>query len=106
MTKAMAFEYGRFGIRVNNVAPGHNALPMGLGFQGWEGDSNQRVLRAEAGLLGTEGTGWDLAYAALFLACDESRWVTATTLPVDAGTTQVFPIVMHPILAKAEHRPS
>jgi NAD(P)-dependent dehydrogenase (short-subunit alcohol dehydrogenase family) len=79
---------------------------MGLGFQGWEGDSNQRVLRAEAGLLGTEGTGWDLAYAALFLASDESRWVTAATLPVDAGTTQVFPIVMHPILAKAESRPS
>ena len=105
MTKAMAFEYGRFGIRVNNIAPGHNALPMGLGFQGWEGSSNQRVLRAEAGLLGTEGTGWDLAYAALFLASDESRWITAATLPVDAGTTQVFPIVMHPILAKAEAPP-
>jgi NAD(P)-dependent dehydrogenase (short-subunit alcohol dehydrogenase family) len=107
MTKAMAFEYGRFGIRVNNIAPGHNALPMGLGFKGWEGAaSNRRVLRAEAGLLGTEGTGWDLAYAALFLASDESRWITAATLPVDAGTTQVFPIVMHPILAQAETRPS
>ncbi|HEX4061335.1 MAG TPA: SDR family oxidoreductase [Streptosporangiaceae bacterium] len=102
MTKAMAFEYGRFGVRVNNVAPGHNALPMGLGFQGWEGASNQRKLRAEAGLLGYEGNGWDLAYAALFLASDESRWVTAATLPVDAGTTQVFPIVMHPILTRAE----
>ena len=102
MTKAMAFEYGRFGIRVNNVAPGHNALPMGLGFQGWEGASNQRKLRAEAGLLGCEGDGWDIAYAALFLASDESRWVTAATLPVDAGTTQVFPLVMHPILTRAE----
>jgi len=102
MTKAMAFEYGRHGIRVNNVAPGHNALPMGLGFQGWEGSSNQRKLRAEAGLLGYEGDGWDIAYAALFLASDESRWVTAATLPVDAGTTQVFPLVMHPILARAE----
>ena len=102
MTKAMAFEYGRYGIRVNNIAPGHNALPMGLGFQGWESSSNQRRLRAEAGLLGYEGDGWDLAYAALFLASDESRWITAVTLPVDAGTTEVFPIVMHPILAKAE----
>jgi len=102
MTKAMAFEYGRFGIRVNNVAPGHNALPMGLGFQGWEGASNQRKLRAEAGLLGYEGNGWDLAYAALFLASEESRWVTAATLPVDAGTTQVFPLVMYPVLAQAE----
>jgi NAD(P)-dependent dehydrogenase (short-subunit alcohol dehydrogenase family) len=102
MTKAMAFEYGRHGIRVNNVAPGHNALPMGLGFQGWEGASNQRRLRAEAGMLGYEGTGWDLAYASLFLASDESRWITAATLPVDSGTTEVFPIVMHPILAAAE----
>lgn len=106
MTKAMAFEYGRFGIRFNNVAPGHNALPMGLGFQGWNGESNQRKLRAEAGLLGYEGNGWDIAYAALFLASDESRWVTATTIPVDAGTTQVFPIVMHPILARAAASPA
>jgi NAD(P)-dependent dehydrogenase (short-subunit alcohol dehydrogenase family) len=104
MTKAMAFEFGRYGIRVNNLAPGHNALPMGLGFQGWEGGANQRILRAEAGLLGREGDGWDLAYAALFLASDESKWITAATIPVDAGTTEVFPLVMHRILSAVDSR--
>jgi NAD(P)-dependent dehydrogenase (short-subunit alcohol dehydrogenase family) len=104
MTKAMAVEFGRYGIRVNNLAPGHNALPMGLGFQGWEGGVNQRILRAEAGLLGCEGDGWDLAYAALFLASDESKWITAATIPVDAGTTEVFPLVMHPILSAVDSR--
>jgi NAD(P)-dependent dehydrogenase (short-subunit alcohol dehydrogenase family) len=89
---------------VNNLAPGHNALPMGLGFQGWEGGANQRILRAEAGLLGREGDGWDLAYAALFLASDESKWITAATIPVDAGTTEVFPLVMHRILSAVDSR--
>jgi len=101
LTKAMAFEYGRQGIRVNNVAPGHVLTPMGIGYQGsgWTEElAGARRLRAEAGLLGTEGTGWDVAYAALFLASDEARWITAVTLPVDAGTTEVMPIVMYPHL--------
>jgi hypothetical protein len=106
MTKAMAHRYGRDGIRVNNLAPGHNALPMGLGFKGWQSSSNRRAMRAAAGLLGSEGNAWDLAYSALFLASDESRWITAATIPVDAGATEVFPIVMHEHLAAAAHSPS
>ena len=103
--KVVAFEEGRHGIRVNNVAPGHVAIPMGLGFQGWSDDLDAgratRLRRAHATMLGTEGTGWDVASAALFLASDESRYVTAVTLPVDGGTTEVFPIVMWPFLADA-----
>lgn len=96
MTKAQAFEYGPSGIRVNNVAPGHVAIPMGLNFKGWDGAGTDaiRQKRARASLLGTEGTGWDVAYAVLFLASDESRYVTGHTLPVDGGTTTVMPIVM------------
>jgi hypothetical protein len=45
-----------------------------------------------------------LAYAALFLASDESKWITAATIPVDAGTTEVFPLVMHPILSAVDSR--
>jgi NAD(P)-dependent dehydrogenase (short-subunit alcohol dehydrogenase family) len=45
-------------------------------------------------MLGTEGTGWDVANAVLFLASDESAYITAHTIPVDGGTTEVFPIVM------------
>ncbi len=96
MTKAQAFEYGPSGIRVNNVAPGHVAIPMGLNFKGWDGAGTDAIRRrrAKASLLGTEGTGWDVAYAVLFLASDESRYVTGHTLPVDGGTTAVMPIVM------------
>ena len=96
MTKAQAFEYGPFGIRVNNVAPGHVAIPMGLNFKGWDGAGTDliRRKRARASLLRSEGSGWDVAYAVLFLACDEGAYVTGHTLPVDGGATAVMPIVM------------
>ena len=62
MAKAQAFEYGRMGIRVNTVAPGHVAIPMGLNFKGWDGAGTDAIRgkRARASLLGTEGTGWDI----------------------------------------------
>ncbi|CAH1655892.1 SDR family NAD(P)-dependent oxidoreductase [Chelatococcus asaccharovorans] len=96
MTKAQAYEYGPHGIRVNNVAPGHVAIPMGLNFKGWNGAGTDAIRRkrARASLLGTEGTGWDVAYAVLFLASDEAAYITGHTLPVDGGTTAVMPIVM------------
>ena len=96
MARAQAYEYGRHGIRVNTVAPGHVAIPMGLNFKGWEGGGTDaiRLKRARASLLGTEGTGWDIAYAVLFLAGDEARYITGHTLPVDGGATEVMPIVM------------
>lgn len=103
MTKAQAFEYGRLGIRVNSVAPGHVAIPMGLNFKGWDGAGSDaiRKKRARASLLGTEGTGWDVAYAALFLASEESGYITGHTLPVDGGTTEVMPIVMASLIEAA-----
>jgi NAD(P)-dependent dehydrogenase (short-subunit alcohol dehydrogenase family) len=40
---------------------------------------------AKVPLLGKMGTGWDVAYAALFLACDEAKFITGVALPVDGG---------------------
>src|SRR5262249_36864455 len=51
------------------------------------GGEELRERRRRAGLLGTEATAWDVAWPAVFLASDEARWITAATLPVDAGTT-------------------
>lgn len=82
LTYDLAYAHGRDNIRVNCIAPGHLYTPMGD-----QGGPELRERRRRAGLLGTEGTAWDAAWAALFLASDEARWITGVVLPVDAGTT-------------------
>jgi NAD(P)-dependent dehydrogenase (short-subunit alcohol dehydrogenase family) len=82
LTYELAYSHGRDNIRVNCIAPGHLYTPMGD-----QGGPELRERRRRAGLLGTEGNAWDVAWAALFLASDESRWITGVVLPVDAGTT-------------------
>jgi len=88
MTRVMAGNHGPDGIRVNNVAPGFVYTPVVYG-KGMP--DSVRQFRREVGPLGTEGTGWDVGYAVLFLASDESRWITGVTLPVDAGASAVSP---------------
>lgn len=39
--------------------------------------------------LQTEGTGWDVGHAAVYLASDEARWVTGVMLPIDGGFLSV-----------------
>ena len=56
------------------------------------------AMRSEAGLLGTPGDGWDVGWAAAFLASDEARWITGATLPVDSGVLSVTPLMMAPHL--------
>jgi NAD(P)-dependent dehydrogenase (short-subunit alcohol dehydrogenase family) len=53
-----------------------------------------RQLRREASPLGLEGTAWDVAWAAVFLASDEARWITGIVLPVDAGLMAATPMAM------------
>jgi NAD(P)-dependent dehydrogenase (short-subunit alcohol dehydrogenase family) len=86
MTRAMAGQHGRDGVRVNAIAPGLVYTPYVAG-DGW--DDAARAERSERTVLGTEGTAWDVAKAAVFLASDDARWVTGVTLPVDAGDTAV-----------------
>ncbi|MCU1570820.1 MAG: putative short-chain dehydrogenase/reductase [Naasia sp.] len=82
MTKSMALHHGKQGIRVNCVAPGMVYSPMVE-----RSSAEMRAARRDAGMLATEGTAWDVADAVLFLASDSARWITAVTLPVDAGLT-------------------
>jgi NAD(P)-dependent dehydrogenase (short-subunit alcohol dehydrogenase family) len=44
-----------------------------------------RERRRKAVPLQTEGTGWDVAHAAVFLASDEARWIPGIMLPIDGG---------------------
>jgi NAD(P)-dependent dehydrogenase (short-subunit alcohol dehydrogenase family) len=95
LTIDMAYSHGREGIRVNAIAPGHITTPLLFANAGQTPETRFRQRLANAsGLLGTEGNGWDVAWAATFLASDEARWITGVTLPVDAGVMSVTPLMM------------
>ena len=89
ITRQMAVHHGREGIRVNCLAPGHvNASFV------THVSEEARDLRRRAGPLGTEGTAWDVAWPAVFLASDEARWVSGVVLNVDAGLFAATPLSM------------
>ena len=48
------------------------------------------------------GTAWDVAWATVFLASDEARWISGITLPVDAGLLAATPLAMFPHLKDPE----
>lgn len=86
MTKAMAVDHGHQGIRVNCICPGDTDTPME------HQDSDRRGMSWEAYVagasdrpLGRMGRPEEIAMAALFLASDESSFVTGAVLPVDGG---------------------
>lgn len=83
LTRDMAAGLGAQGIRANCIVPGHLFTPTATLYRG-----DRRSLRARLSLLGAEGSGWDVGWAALFMASDEARFITATVLPVDGGVTQ------------------
>jgi len=91
LSNSMAVHYGRDNIRVNCLAPGHIRSPM----VAHNATEEMLDLRRKAGPLGTEGTAWDVAWATVFLASEESRWVSGVTLPVDAGLLVATPLAMY-----------
>lgn len=90
LTHTLAATNARYGIRVNCIMPGLIDTPMGV-------DSVARMrgvdradlaaARAKSVPLGRQGTAWDVAHAALFLASDEAGFITGVVLPVDGGQT-------------------
>jgi 3-oxoacyl-[acyl-carrier protein] reductase len=80
MTKVWARELGRYGIRVNAVAPGFTATEMVAAMP----EKVQETMRAHTPL-GRLGAPADIANAYLFLASDEASFVTGTVLRVDGG---------------------
>ncbi len=97
LSRVMAVHHGPDNIRVNAIAPGHihGAFVRHL-------DDNTRSLRRKAGPLGSEGNAWDVAWAAVFLASDEARWISGVVLPVDAGLLAATPLA---VLANILDRP-
>ena len=87
LNRDWAYLHGRQGIRCNTVHPGKIFTPIGD-----QGGPEMLERRRLMGLLGTEGVAWDVAWPAVFLASDESRWITGVEIPVDAGTTSAAPM--------------
>jgi len=88
LTTQMAVQHGRQGIRANCILPGFLYTPMVAPYL----SERTRELRRLAAPLATEGTAWDVANAALFLASDEARWVTGAALAVDGGLLCTTPL--------------
>jgi NAD(P)-dependent dehydrogenase (short-subunit alcohol dehydrogenase family) len=88
-TEGAATTLGPQGIRVNCVQVGaiwgafaaRGGMPDGL-----------REPRREGTSLKTEGTSWDIAYAALFLLSDRARWISGHILTVEGGPPHRFPV--------------
>ena len=100
LTMSMAADHGPDGVRVNCIAPGLIYSPMVASRM----DDDLREIRKSAAPLRTEGDSWDIGYAALYLASDESRWINGITMPVDAGLTAVSPVTYQTLTQQQYNR--
>lgn len=89
LTHQIALENAKYNIRANAIMPGLMNTPMAIeGISKARGVSKEDLIRqrdASVPLGGKMGTAWDVAYAALFLASDEAKFITGVMLPVDGG---------------------
>ena len=83
-TKATAIQYAKESIRCNSVHPGLLETPM---TQDMLADAAHREERTQRIPLGRVGTAEDIAYGVLYLASDESSFITGSELVIDGGAT-------------------
>jgi NAD(P)-dependent dehydrogenase (short-subunit alcohol dehydrogenase family) len=90
LTSVVAAGNAKHNVRCNVIMPGLMDTPMAItGIAAASGKSPES-LRAERNArvpMGHMGSGWDTAYAALFLCSDEAKFITGIALPVDGGTS-------------------
>jgi len=82
LTKAIAMDLGKYGIRVNNVGPGYFKTKMTK--KSWD-DLSLRKERENRTILGRWGNPEDLAGVVIFLASDASSYITGQDIYVDGG---------------------
>lgn len=87
MTREIAVEYGRRNIRANALCPGPIATPM---LEELMSDPERKARRIVHIPMGRLGRAEELAQAALFLASDESSFMTGSQLVVDGGITAAY----------------
>ena len=91
LTRAVALKYADTGLRANTVVPGLMNTPLvteRIAAQYGDGDAERMIASRDAMCpSGKMGDAWDVAYASLFLASDESKYVNGTELVVDGGLT-------------------
>jgi NAD(P)-dependent dehydrogenase (short-subunit alcohol dehydrogenase family) len=112
LTKTVALELGEHNVRVNAICPGFIATPLAAGRP--DADESQIQQMRDAGqnsqVLGRVGEPTDIANMALFLASDESAWMTGQEFVVDGGFEAGRPWSKWPKFARMErpirhHRP-
>ncbi|HIN05027.1 MAG TPA: glucose 1-dehydrogenase [Dehalococcoidia bacterium] len=84
LTKSTAIQYAKDGIRANSIHPGVIVTPM---TQDVVNDPSFREFRLAANPISRLGQPADIAYGALYLASDESSFVTGSELVIDGGWT-------------------
>lgn len=87
LTKNMAIDYGRAGIRVNCICPGFIDTPLLRSVMGSEGMAQVRDVYRDLHVLGRFGRADEIASAAAFLASEDASFVTGHALVVDGGFT-------------------
>jgi 3-oxoacyl-[acyl-carrier protein] reductase len=84
LTKSIAVQYARFGVRANSVLPGGSWTPLQ---ERWDRDPEAAKRAAAAVPLRRVGRADDIANAIVFLLSDKASWITGTELIVDGGIT-------------------